>query len=45
MFSCITGPAVLLTVDITSAWYLNGVSMNLIPAVEKVDTSHSTIVR
>jgi hypothetical protein len=35
----------LLIVDLSSTWCLDGVLMTLIPTVEEVDTSHSTVIR
>jgi hypothetical protein len=36
---------VLITVDLSSTLCLNVLAMNLIPAVEEVDTLHSMIIR
>jgi hypothetical protein len=44
-YSCVARPAVLLTVDLSSTRCLDEVSMTLIPVVEEVDTSHSTVIR
>jgi hypothetical protein len=44
-YSCIAGPTVLLTVDLSLTLCLNVLAMNLILAVEEVDTSHSMVIR